>query len=425
MPLAIAGLPLAIYIPPFYTQEVGLELTIVGVVLMLARVTDVFVDPLIGMWSDRHPTPLGRRRPWVLLGAVVMMLGAWRLFVPPAGVGPGYLLGWIFVLYLGWSLLSIPYAAWGAELSTDYHERSRITGAREMCMVVGLILAATVPYAIALGGGQGLAPGLRALATLTVVLLPVCAILLVVFVPEPRAMEAVGTLGWRHGLAIVWRNGPFKRLLLAAVLGGFAASINQSLAILFYVHVLKLPASAQGLILLYFLAGIVAVPFWVAASKRSTKHRTLAYSGFWACAWFMLAPFLPPERMLPVAVLNIMTGISMAVPQVLGASMAADVVDLDTVESGEGRAALFFALWGMGTKLALALGVGVALSLLDLFGFDPKATNGPVQLRALTLLYCTVPVVLWIGSLATIWNFPLTRERQQSLRETIDRAVAS
>jgi Na+/melibiose symporter-like transporter len=322
--------------------------------------------------------------------------------------------------------VSIPYAAWGAELSSDYHERSRITGAREMFTVVGLILAATVPYAIALGGERGLAPGLRALAILTVGLLPVGAVLLLALVPEPRALEAAGTLGWRHGLAIVWRNGPFKRLLLASVLGGFAASINQSLAILFYTHVLRLPASAQGLILLYFLAGIAAVPFWVAASKRSTKHRTLAYSGFWACGWFLLAPFLPPERMLPVAVLNVMTGFSMAVTPVLGASMAADVVDLDTVESGEGRAALFFALWGMGTKLALALGVGVALPLLDLFGFDPKGTNGPGELRALTLLYCTVPVVLWIASLAVIWNFPITPERQQSLRDAIERrAVAS
>jgi Na+/melibiose symporter-like transporter len=129
--------------------------------------------------------------------------------------------------------------------------------------------------------------------------------------------------------------------------------------------------------------------------------------------------------MLPVALVNVMTGVSMAVPQVLGASMAADVVDLDTIESGEGRAALFFALWSMGTKLALALGVGVALPLLAAFGFDPKGTNGPEQIHALTALYCVVPVMLWIASLLSIWNFPITANRQAALRDAIERRSAA
>jgi glycoside/pentoside/hexuronide:cation symporter, GPH family len=419
VPLATAGLPLAIYVPPFYAQEVGVDLAMIGLVMMLARVTDVVIDPLIGVVSDRWATPLGRRRPWVLVGGAVMMLGAWKLFVPPTGAGAAYLLVWIFVLYLGWSLVNIPHNAWGAELSSDYHERSRITGTREMFMVTGLIVAAAVPFAVARGGTPGLGPGLRALATLTIAVVPIVGALVVAIVPEPPAVRSAGGLAWRHGLAIVWRNGPFKRLLAAAVLGGLAASTNQAVAVLFYVHALRLPSSAQGLLLLYFLAGVLAVPFWVGVSKRLTKHRTIVVSGLWACGWFTLAMFIPPERMWPVVVLNLMTGVSMAVPNVLGTSIAADIVDLDTVESGQGRAALFFAILAMATKLALALGVGLALPLLALVGFDPKGTNGPAEIRALTAVYCAVPVVFWLLALATLWNFPITPDRQAALREAI------
>ncbi len=428
LPLAVTGLPLAIYIAPFYASEVGLPLTTVGVVIMLARVADVVVDPMIGILSDRRTTRWGRRRPWILAGMAVMMVGTWRLFVPVPlpGASAGYLLLWIFVLYVGWSLLGIPYAAWGAEMSTDYHERSRITGAREAFSVLGLIVSAVVPYVAAVGGPPGLAPGLRALAVLTVVLLPIGTLVLLTTLREPPRPPSVTTaLAWRQGLGIVWRNEPFRRLLIASVLGGLAAAINQAVAVLFYVHVLRLPASAQALVLIYFLVGVLAIPFWVTLSKRITKHRALAISGLWGCAWFLVAPWLPPEEMLPVAILNVMTGISMAVPAVLGGSMAADVVDLDMIESGEPRAALFFSLWGIGTKLALALGIGMALPLLDLVGFTTAGPNGPTQLWVLSGLFCLLPVAIWLVSIWAIWRFPITPERQTALREEIARRAAT
>jgi Na+/melibiose symporter-like transporter len=192
------------------------------------------------------------------------------------------------------------------------------------------------------------------------------------------------------------------------------------------VHVVRIGAAAQAMILVYFVAGITALPFWLWVSRKTSKHRALCYAGLWGCAWFLLAPFLPSEQVLPVLVLNLMTGAVMAVPPTLGGSMAADVIDLDLFESGWGRAALFVALWSMGTKTAIALGVGIAFPLLSLFGFDPRATNGPAELNALTALYCLLPVALWLVSLLPIWNFPITAERQAALRAAIEgRATAA
>lgn len=423
LPLAIAGLPLAIFIPPFYTQELGLNLTTVGIVLMVARISDVLTDPVIGALSDRLPTPWGRRRPWIVVGTPVMMLGTWMLFVPGPGVGAGYLLLWIAILYLGWTLVGIPYAAWGAELSTDYHERSRVTAAREIFTVIGLILAGAIPPAMGVGAGATLGDGMRALAVVTVILLPIGALLVAWLVPETGRMQA-GAPPARNALRAVWRNGPFRRLLAGTVLGNLAGAINQSLAVLFYAHVLRLPSQASLLILVYFVAGVVAVPFWVAVSRRFTKHRTLAVAVLWGCAWFLVTPWLPPDRILPAALVTLMTGSVMAVAPVLGGSMAADVIDLDALRSRSQRSGLFFALWAMGAKLALALGVGIALPILDWFGFQPNAANGPQQISALVGLYCIVPVVLWVLSIVPLWNFPMTPERQRRMQASLVRREA-
>ena len=92
MPLAVIGLPVAVYLPPFYSGTLGLDLAAVGFILMLARISDVFTDPLIGRLSDRTRSRFGRRRPWVLAGVPVMMLSAYMLFLPSGEVSNLYLL---------------------------------------------------------------------------------------------------------------------------------------------------------------------------------------------------------------------------------------------------------------------------------------------------------------------------------------------
>ena len=157
LPLAVIGYPLAIWIPAHYSGGLGISLATVGTILMLARLTDVITDPIMGEISDRWRTPIGRRRPWLLIGAPVMMLGVYKLFVPDEGVGMAYFLIWLTVFFVGATMIGLPHRAWGAELSPDYHQRSRVTAAREIYVLVGLMLAAAVPMIVEIraDGGAG------------------------------------------------------------------------------------------------------------------------------------------------------------------------------------------------------------------------------------------------------------------------------
>jgi len=130
LPLATVLLPLFVYLPTFYAESLGLGFAVVGSLLLVARLTDMVTDPLVGVLSDRFGWPLGRRRSWMLLGVPLLMIAAHRLFLPPDDAGAAYLLEWSIAAYLGATLVQLPYSAWGAEISGDYNERSRISGTR-------------------------------------------------------------------------------------------------------------------------------------------------------------------------------------------------------------------------------------------------------------------------------------------------------
>jgi glycoside/pentoside/hexuronide:cation symporter, GPH family len=330
------------------------------------------------------------------------VLGVQHVFVPPPQISALYLLGWIGVLYLGWSMATIPYLAWGGGLSTDYHRRSVITGAREFCTMAGIVIAAIVP---AFYPGS-LALPMRHLAGLVTILLPAAALLLLCGVPEPGAPPARPT---GRPWALLWRNGPFRLLMSAALLGGIGSAVNAALVI-FYLQQMDLGGHKE-LLLLYLVAALAGIPLWVWLAARVGKHRALCYGSLWGCGWFALVPFIPPGSYAMVALINVMAGCALGASPVLGASMAADVIDWDALRSKQDRSALFFSLWSMATKLTQALGI-LALPLVEVLGFHANGPNTPQARLALTVGYVGVPILFWVAAISLLWNFPIDRKRQ-------------
>lgn len=423
LPLALTAIPVTLYIPAFYAQDLGVDLTVIGLALVLARIGDVFTDPLIGTWSDRSKWRYGRRRSWVLIGLPVIVLGVWFLFQPREGAGGFDLFVWVSVYYLGWTLVTIPYVAWGAEMSPDYAERSRITGTREMFGVLGVILAALLPV-LAVGGaevsGAGLGPQMQALAVSAAILLPLSIGILLGTVPEPKLYVASAVGFWR-GMKIALGNAPFMRLLASGVAGRIGSKINESVALLYFAHALGLGPRGPLLILVLLAFAVIGTPFWIWLGGRITKHYAIAAAAATGCTAFALIPFVAYGDFTSMAVLMAVVGFGATAGQALGQSMAADAIDLDALRSREPRAGLLFAFWGMAIKGADAVGVGIALPMLAFLGFDPLNQNGPDEILALKLVYAILPIAFWIVAVAFIWNFPITPERQRRIRALAER----
>ena len=147
MPVSVVLLPLAVWVPPLYA-EMGVPLAVIGTIILVARLSDAVTDPLIGWLSDRTRTRIGRRKPYMLPGLPLFMVAVWKLFVPPEQAGAGYLFLWIVLIYLAATIVDLPYLAWGAEISPDYRERSRVAGVREQFHFAGTLMASSVPLVL-------------------------------------------------------------------------------------------------------------------------------------------------------------------------------------------------------------------------------------------------------------------------------------
>ena len=428
MPLMMSIFPALVFIPKFYTSEVGVPLALAANIILAVRIFDLVNDPLMGYVSDRTETRWGRRRPWLALAAPFMMLGVYNLFMPPQGAGALHMLAWMMVVSAGTTMILIPYYAWAAELSPDYNERSRITGARSMMGVAGNLLAQLAPaLALLLFGIGGSAVVLEVVGFTMLALMPVCILLTVTQVPETRLRERSQIPVWQ-GLKLMFANGPFKRLVLSFMLGQAGLAIAAPLYLFFITFVLGAEEQAIFMLTFFYLANFAAIPLWVRASARIGKHRAYVASFALIAAahpFYMLLGAGDFWWMLPVTLATGFAagGFSAMLPN----SMKADVIDLDTLQSGENRAAQFFSVWSFTFKFAAAFGAWLALACLALVGFDaaPNAVNGEAPLLGLRLLFAVLPSAFFLLAGAMVWNYPITEARHAELRAQLEEQGAA
>lgn len=423
MPLAMAATPMALFIAPFYTRDLGLSLAAVGTILMLARISDVVTDPLIGQMSDRTRTRLGRRKPWILLGAPLMLISVWMLFVPGAPVTNLYFGFWLITLWLGWTFIGIPFYAWGAELSSNYHERTRIASYRTALGLVGTLIAIVVPlvWGLAFGYGYAIDESLHIVAICASVFLIVATVLLW-RVPEGVPIET-RRISLRAGMRVMWSNGPFKRLMLGFTLTALGPAIGGPLYILFVIHVLQANIASNVVLLVFYVANLCGVGLWGVVARRFGKRNAwllgmglvlIAQPGYW---------FLGPGDLYWMMVVFFILGIGIGSFSALPAAMKADVIDLDRLKSGEDRTGLFFSVWSLANKLVAALAAGFALNIVALFDFQAAGENGPTQIMALRVVFVFLPVFFYICAMLVMWNYPISEARHKRLMGLLERRI--
>ncbi len=420
LPLAILTLPFYVLVPAFYTQALALPIAAVGHVLLAVRLIDAISDPVVGVLADRWRPAFGRRRLWLAAATPLLVVGAWQVFSPGPGAGLAHLAVWGALLSVAWSAAQVPYSAWGAELSRSYGGRTRVAAYREAFTVVGTLLALAAPALLPLVGATGERAALGAFAVAVAIGVPLAVALCLALVPEPKD-RSTATLSWRDGWRPLAANAPFRRLILAFFVNGFANGLPATLFLFFVQHRLASPDAAGPLLVLYFVSGVAGVPFWLWLSRRTSKHRSWCIGMLTACAAFAFAPLLGPGDVLAFAVICAVTGLTLGADVVLPASIQADVIDVDTAATGEERSALYLSFWALATKLALAGAVGLAFPILGLAGFDPAANRfESTGLMALALLYAALPVVLKLAAVAIMWRFPLDETAQTALRARIE-----
>lgn len=422
-PLAALGMPIVVHLPKFYaSKEVGIGFATVGAIFGLMRILDVLIDPIAGYISDRWRTAYGRRRPMIALGAPILCLGIWMVFVPGGQVSIAHVCFWLFVMYLGWSTVVIPHLSWGAEISADYHERSRIYGWFQALTVAGMMGVLLLP-AVLEQKGFPLSTQVMAMAIFALVTLVPSVILCLFIVPEPEVK-----LGTHAGLLptvrFLLKNKAVRRIMAVDLIESTNQGARGAMFLYFAALALALPKFGGTLLLVYFLSGVIFMPVWIALSKRIGKHRALIASYIYGISTGLLM-FLIPAGNAPVAFTVIaLTGASYGAPAFLIRAMMADVSDADTHENHAERAGLMYSFLSLTSKFGIGWSVAIAFGTLSLLGFDPKIHNAPTAIEHLRAFNIVLPLLLAGVSLATMLGYPLDEIQQRRLRADIDKRRA-
>lgn len=421
IPHGFALLPVVNYVPAFYAGHLGLPFAIVGLMLVLTRITDIITDPIIGMMSDKSTSRYGRRKPFIIAGLPMLLLATWFVFVPPADVSPIYLFLGLFFMYLGFTIVDIPYASWGAELSSDYDERSSITALRGAFNSVGSLVTLAIPVVMQAMGITELPRIMMAMAIAFIILQPTCFALALWLVPERSAQKIEGVhIPLSARIKAITGNKALIRLLAAIGLLITGMAIGATLNMIIFTHVVGQPDFFAPVVFLQNVVAIAALPIWLMVTAKHGKHRAMAMAiaviGVGTAATFA---FGKGDGYAMGACLLVI-GFGMGAALFLMSSMIADIVDQDLLATGQERTGLYVAASGMATKFAIVVGVLIGTAIPGIAGFQPSdSSHSANSLMVLRSIYAFVCPLLAVPAIVILWNYPLDRAKQSQLRADI------
>ncbi|MFC0204596.1 MFS transporter [Novosphingobium soli] len=433
--IAILLNTVTIYFPVLMTTVLGQSAALAGMLLTASKLYDVVADVVIGMASDRTRSRWGRRRPFMLAGALVAGASFLLLFSPPALSGGALALWMMFALVVystGYALFTVPYIAMSGEMTDGYHERTRLLSFRAVFVSLGQTFSAAGTAAMVgwFGGGS---TGYAWMGAVSAVVLSASMIACFSATRRARMVERPLLPPQPRGTALraLAANTPFLLLMGIKIAQYMAIAVITTTKLLFLLNVLKLGyAGMAQLTLVQNVVSAVSVPLWVALARRIGKRAAYLSASVLLmlvyASWYLAEPGLPMAQVWLRGALN---GVAAAGTTLMSISMLPDVMELDRLRTGLRREGVFSSAYTIVEKLAFALGAGLIGVLLTAAGFVPTLQGRLVEqpASAIAALYAgasIVPAALVAISAALMLLYRLDDRRLAALRAEEDPILA-
>jgi glycoside/pentoside/hexuronide:cation symporter, GPH family len=412
----------------FYsTQALGISPWLAGLVLLLPRLWDAFTDPLMGVISDRTRSPMGRRRPYLLVGAILLGLSFAGLFYAPVDADEMrkalHVLFFYFLASTAITIFDVPYSSMAAEMTTDYRERTSLTGYKMMAARIG-ILAVLFAAPVVFGSNDNLAAGFRLVGFGFGALMVIAGVAAFYLTRNaPRIEAPIQKFSARDEIDAVRKNKPFRVLWLVFLFQNLAIGASATTLLYLLTMVFKLnPEMIGPYMAIGAISATVATPFWVAASRLMTKRKGY----FLALTISALVPvpffFVEPGAFAIMFVLLIIAGAGDAANQLFPNAMVPDTVEVDELRTGERREGAIFGAWAFCRKLGMTTGAFLVSLLLSASGFIQGATadaQPESAILGIRLIYSALPVMLWLLAILVLTRYRLTEEEFNAVKAEI------
>jgi len=418
-----------IYASFYLTQVAGLRPALAGAVPLVGRLLDAVTDPLMGRLSDHTRWRAGRRRPWLLIGAVPFGASFALLWTPAPIPGQAGLFAYYAAIYCLFSLavtvLYVPYLALLPEMAVGYDERTSLNTYRSVVSALGIFLAIGVrPLAEALGGGSAGFAGAGALFG-GVLVLPWLLVHRVTF-ERPAFARETPTTSFGQAFRQVLRHGTFVRLCVFYLSGRLAMDLASTLLILYATFYLGRGEGFELVMLAFITALVCAFPLALRISRDREKSSIYVYGAVWWTGVSVLQFVFQPEWPFWIFLCLVpLIAPGFAIVDLMPWSMLGEVIDEDELESGERREGLYNGVFSFLRKLGGALGVAVALWILDFAGFREsrggELVAQPESARqAIRVLSAFGPAVCLLFGAWLASAYPLTRGRHDEIRARLE-----
>jgi len=420
---AMIMISVAIYLPNFYTDEVGVTAGMLSWVFLAGRIWDAVTDPLMGHLSDRTQTRWGRRRPYFLISALPLWLAFYLIWSPdlslPAETSFIYLLVYYLVLYTFWTIFNVPYVSLGMELTPAYHERTRLFAGRQGFMIVGTLVGMLAPVAFAQSWGDK-ASGYSVMGAIFGGLSALLILITFWRVRERPGLSTGQSFPFFKGLGVTLRNRAFIVLLLVYLFSFVGSSFIAPLTLYMATYVIQEEWVVPYVMVAYMLGTLLSIPLWLRLSRIYGKKKAWTIAMVIGTIGYALTYSYGEGTWLRWIVLAVVVGSASGCGMTMGPAISADVIDSDELETGRRREGAFIGVWSFLDKAAVGLAVFIGLQGLEQIGYQPNVEQTEQVKFGMKFLYCILPAVFHLIAVVIFQKFPITQEMHAEIRAQLE-----
>ena len=421
---------MSLYVMKFSTDVLLIAPAVMGVIFSISRIWDAISDPIAGYLSDRTTFKFGRRRSWMLLSFIPISFGFLAVFSPPESLQGESLDLWMMIAILSFysaiTLFNVPHMALGAELSEDYHERTRLFGVRHIGFTFGSILS-LVTMSLLISEETSPNGNVRDLAG-NLAFFAVAAMSLMIFFSVSKLKEnpdfrnRVNKNPFK-AFKDVWTNPHARILIIVLFIENLGGAVIGVLTLYVTQYVVEAPEWAPLIILAYMLPSALSVPMWIPLSRKFGKIKlwvfSLAFTGISFGGIFVI-PFLDGvnERLIVMFAGALLGGMAAGCGGAIGPSVKGDVIDYDEYLTGERKEGSYFAALNFVFKSATGIMLLVTGFVLQFSGFIPNQPQTMEVKVALISLYGLVPLIFYsLGAYLLFTKFKFGEKEHAAIKQ--------
>ncbi len=408
------------FLMKFYTDAALLLPALVGNALMVAKIWDAINDPLFGWITDRTKSKIGKRRVFMLFGAIPLGISIALLWFVPPGMSTVMTFVWIagtFILFdTLWTLTNVPYYALTSELTDDYDERNSLTVYRMILAVPAyLVGAALTPLIVGLFAVQSTGYGFIGIAygALAAVVLLICAGGLR---ERKQVIQAKGEENPFKSIKEAFKNIPFVYLCVVYLIVNLSFAFAKTLMAYYIEYQLLMKDSVFMVMGLMLIMVTIALPIWKKIADKLDKGPAYAIGMGMGAVALLLLFFLPNRPTWLIYPIIVLAGFGFAANWVFPWAMIADVSDYDRVKTGKFRSGMYYGVWGLATKLSETVALAGVGWMLTGFGYVANVQQTAKALLGIRLFFGIVPAVCIFIALPLLFKYPITRKKHAEVR---------